>query len=169
MTTYWSKVPQRHLYSSIDLIFDMLRNSRFEKIGIDKERLVICEELNMIYDNPENRVEYLMDKLLWPNHPLGNEIAGTKNTVMNMTIDEMIQLAGGKNLGADLSSPWPMFSLEELLKKQPEVLLVSTEAGEPSALAEKIRTMSQGDVWSQIKAIKNNRIYSWNICYFRII
>ena len=91
MTTYWSKVPQRHLYSSIDLIFDMLRNSRFEKIGIDKERLVICEELNMIYDNPENRVEYLMDKLLWPNHPLGNEIAGTKNTVMNMTIDEMIQ------------------------------------------------------------------------------
>ncbi|MBH54807.1 MAG: hypothetical protein CMI18_10725 [Opitutaceae bacterium] len=74
-------------------------------------------------------------------------------------IDEMIQLAGGKNLGADLSSPWPMFSLEELLKKQPEVLLVSTEAGEPSALAEKIRTMSQGDVWSQIKAIKNNRIY----------
>lgn len=91
MTTYWSKVPQKYLYSSIDLIFDMLRNSAFDKTGIDKERLVICEELNMINDNPENRVEYLIDKILWPNHPLGNEIAGTKNTVMNMTIDEMIQ------------------------------------------------------------------------------
>jgi len=91
VTTYWAKVPRENLYTSIDLIFDMLKNSVFEKSGIEKERLVICEELNMIYDNPESRVEYLTNKILWPDHPLGNEIAGTKDTVMNMTADDMIQ------------------------------------------------------------------------------
>ena len=91
ITTYWSKVPQQNLFTSIDLIFDMFRNSVFEKSGIDKERLVICEELNMVYDNPESRVEYLIDQILWADHPLSNEIAGTKDTVMNMTVEEMIK------------------------------------------------------------------------------
>ena len=74
-------------------------------------------------------------------------------------IDEMIQLAGGINVAADLTSTWPMFSMEGLLAIQPEVLLISTEAGEINALVEKIRTLSEGDVWGQLNAVKNNRVY----------
>ena len=90
--------------------------------------------------------------MLYALEPLYTSGAGT-------FVDEMINLAGGVNIAASLSSRWPMLSMEGLLQKQPEVLLISTEAGTPDTLAQKIRELSEDEVWKQLTAIKNNRVY----------
>ncbi len=80
-TVYWCKVPQPHFELGLDVLCDMLLNARFEKEDIEKERTVIIEEINMSYDAPASRVSLLIDELLWPDHPLGRDIAGTKQSV----------------------------------------------------------------------------------------
>ena len=90
LTVYWCKVAQPHLEESLDLLMDMLRNSLFEDESIEKERLVVIEELNMSNDYPNYRVDTLIDEMLWPDHPLGRDIGGTKESVGDISRDMMM-------------------------------------------------------------------------------
>jgi predicted Zn-dependent peptidase len=60
---------------------DILLHSKFDPIEIEKERQVIIEEINMSLDSPAQRVSMLIDELMWPGHPLGRDIAGSKESV----------------------------------------------------------------------------------------
>ena len=68
----------------------MLLHSRFDTEDIDKERRVIIEEINMSKDTPSQRVDMLIDELLWPGHPLGRDIAGSRESVTAITRDSML-------------------------------------------------------------------------------
>jgi predicted Zn-dependent peptidase len=81
LTIYWAKVAQPHLGVAIDVLTDMLRGARFDPEEIEKERRVIMEEINMIFDAPDSWVHVLTNQLVWPNHPLGRGIIGTKESV----------------------------------------------------------------------------------------
>lgn len=81
LTVFWCKVASQHLYLAIDVLNDMLRNSKMEDVDIEKERSVIIEEINMNHDLPQQRADNLIYELLWPNQSLGHDIAGNKETV----------------------------------------------------------------------------------------
>jgi predicted Zn-dependent peptidase len=81
LTFYWCKVSEDHFSDAADVLADMLLNSTFNPEDIEKERHVIIEEINMCKDSPSQQVGQLIDELLWPRHPLGRDIAGTKETV----------------------------------------------------------------------------------------
>jgi len=89
LTLYWCKVAQPHFELALDVLTDMLLNARFDPREIEKERQVIIEEINMSQDSPEHRVDMLIDELLWPAHPLGRDIAGSKETVAAVTRETM--------------------------------------------------------------------------------
>jgi predicted Zn-dependent peptidase len=90
MTIYWCKVARPHFYSALDLLVDIILNSRFEPVEIDKERQVIIEEIKMSLDFPAQRVSMLIDELLWPGHALGRDIAGSRESVTAITRDMML-------------------------------------------------------------------------------
>ena len=90
LTSYWCKVPDFHVQESLDVIFDMLRGSVFNPDDVEKERMVIVEELSMINDQPNYKVDALIDEMLWPDHPLGRDIGGTKESIGNITGDAML-------------------------------------------------------------------------------
>lgn len=81
LTFYWCKVSEEHFVDAADVLADMLLDSSFKPEDIEKERHVIIEEINMCKDSPSQQVGLLIDELLWPQHPLGRDIAGTKETV----------------------------------------------------------------------------------------
>jgi len=81
LTIYWCKVAKPHFDSALDVIVDILTGSLFDPAEIEKERQVIIEEINMSLDLPSQRVSMLIDELLWPGHPLGRDIAGSKESV----------------------------------------------------------------------------------------
>ncbi len=81
LTVYWAKVGRQHLELALDLLSDMLRQSRVEPVDVERERKVIIEELNMCFDLPQSRVELLIDEVLWPGQPLGRDVAGNRETV----------------------------------------------------------------------------------------
>jgi len=90
LTVYWCKVAQPHFRLALDVLVDMLLHSKFGQQDIERERQVIIEEINMSKDSPSQRVNMLIDELLWPNHPLGRDIAGSKESVAAITRDLML-------------------------------------------------------------------------------
>ena len=85
LTVYWCKVAQPYFEDSLALLFDILRNSLYEPDDIEKERHVVFEELGMINDYPTYKVEVLIDQMLWPGHPLGRDIGGTRESVAKIS------------------------------------------------------------------------------------
>jgi predicted Zn-dependent peptidase len=90
LTVYWCKVAQSHFHLALDVLVDMLLNSRFDPAEIEKERQVIIEEIHMSNDSPSQRVAMLIDELLWPEHPLGRDIAGNKESVSTISRDMLL-------------------------------------------------------------------------------
>ncbi len=90
LTVYWCKVARPHLETALDVLVDMLVNSRFDPEDIEKERQVIIEEINMSNDSPSQRVGMLIDELLWPKHPMGRDIAGSRDSISNITRELML-------------------------------------------------------------------------------
>ncbi len=98
LTVYWCKVAQSHLHLVLDVLTDLLLHSRFDPQEIEKERRVIIEEINMSKDSPAQQVHMFIDELLWPNHPLGRDIAGSKKSVTGITKDMMLDYLANQYL-----------------------------------------------------------------------
>jgi predicted Zn-dependent peptidase len=90
-TVYWVKVARPHFWLALDLLADLLRNSLFREEDWEKERKIILEELNSTEDIPQQKVDFLIDALLWPDQPMGRDIAGTKETVQNMSREKALE------------------------------------------------------------------------------
>lgn len=89
-TVYWCKVPCQHFDVALEVLSDILLNSRFDADDIEKERQVIFEEINMGFDSPPQRVGQLIDSVLWPGHPLGRDIAGSRQSVASIKKRDML-------------------------------------------------------------------------------
>ncbi len=84
-TGYFAKVEVSQFELALDWVSDIFLNSTLSKKEIRKEKGVIIEEINMLYDNPMSYVQTLWSKLLYGNQPAGWDIAGTKENVMKMS------------------------------------------------------------------------------------
>jgi len=96
LTVYWCKVAQPHFPLALEVLVDMLLHSRLDPQEIEKERQVIIEEINMTRDSPQQWVSTLIDELLWPEHPLGRDIAGSKESVAAITKGMMLDYMVGQ-------------------------------------------------------------------------
>lgn len=85
LTVYWCKVARPHFPLALDLLVDMLLHSRFEPEDVEKERQIIIEELNTTRDAPQQWVDILIDEVVWPDQPLGRDVAGSKETVSQLS------------------------------------------------------------------------------------
>ena len=80
-TGYYVKCAAEHRDVALDVLIDMLRNSKFDSDEIEREKGVIVEEMNMYYDTPRDYVDGVYDELLYDDTPLGWDIIGRKETV----------------------------------------------------------------------------------------
>ncbi len=85
LTVYWAKVAGFQFSLAFDVLVDMILAPKFDPTEIEKERKVIIEELGMYMDSPHDWVHVLIDEVLWPNHPLGWDVGGTKESVNGIT------------------------------------------------------------------------------------
>ncbi len=81
VTCYWIKILGEYLDLSIDVLADMIQNPLLKDTDIEKERKVIIEEINMYRDIPSKYVFEIFDGTLYNNHPLGQPVAGTSETM----------------------------------------------------------------------------------------
>ena len=84
-TGYYITVNNSHMTMAIDMLSDMLHNSKFDKEEIDRERGVIVEEINMYEDNPMMYIEEVFEDLLFKGTTLGRSIAGPRVNIQTIS------------------------------------------------------------------------------------
>jgi predicted Zn-dependent peptidase len=80
-TGYYVKCAAESRDVALDVLVDMLRNSKFDPEEIEREKGVIIEEMNMYFDTPRDFIGGVYEQLLYPDQPLGWDIIGRKETV----------------------------------------------------------------------------------------
>jgi iron complex transport system substrate-binding protein len=68
-------------------------------------------------------------------------------------VDELIAVAGGRNVLAGLGAGWPPLSLEEILRREPDLVLVGTTAPDP------LRLIRDRPGWRSMSAVRTGRVY----------
>jgi predicted Zn-dependent peptidase len=89
-TCYYAKAGTRHFGRVCDVLGDMLLDSTFPAVEIEREREVIREEILMYRDQPAQHVHELLTATMWPGHALGRPLTGSVATVSKMTRDSIM-------------------------------------------------------------------------------
>ncbi len=84
-TCYYAKIPARYMESTLDILLDIALEPLLKKKDIERERTVILEEIKMYKDLPQYYVVDLLEEMMWPGHPLGKNLAGTPESVGQMS------------------------------------------------------------------------------------
>ncbi|MDP4001805.1 MAG: pitrilysin family protein [bacterium] len=90
MTAYYAKASSDKLDIVMDVIFDIYLNSKLEESGIQTERHVVVEEINMYHDEPRWIVADTLEKLLYGDQPAGWSIAGEKETILGLKRQQFV-------------------------------------------------------------------------------
>src|SRR5579872_6265068 len=93
LTAYWARVPAEHIDIGVDVLFDIVTNSKLAPADVERERAVILEELRMYQDQPQDHVQNLLEEIIWPGHALGRDIAGTEKSVSSLTREDILEYA----------------------------------------------------------------------------
>ncbi len=88
-TCFYAKIPTKYLKKTFDVLADMVSRPSITDPDIVKEKTVVVEEIKMYRDLPQYSVMELLDGLLWPNHPLGKNLAGTPETVIALSREDI--------------------------------------------------------------------------------
>ncbi|MBV6646148.1 MAG: insulinase family protein [Cyclobacteriaceae bacterium] len=118
---FYASVLQNHLDKAVDLLADITFFSTFPEKQIDREKMVILEEMSMYRDTPEDAIQDDFDEVVFQNHPLGMNILGTEQTVSSFGHDQFLSFIK-KHLNTEkivLSSVgnYTMKSLEKVVRK----------------------------------------------------
>ena len=89
-TGYFAKVEVSQFDLALDWVSDIFLNSTLPEKEIKKEKGVIIEEINMLYDNPMTYIQTLWSKLLYGDQPAGWDVAGTKENVVKMNRQKLL-------------------------------------------------------------------------------
>jgi predicted Zn-dependent peptidase len=121
-TAFYVRVPDEQLEVATDILSDVVWDPAFRSDEVDSERRVILEEIGMRDDTPDDIVHELFAAALFPQHPLGRSVLGTRATIEaaerdaiaeyhrqhyhpsnvvvaaagNLTHDQMVELVGSR-------------------------------------------------------------------------
>jgi len=80
-TCYYIKTLSSNIYEGAEILLDMVTGSRFDEEEMNKERKVICEEIKMVQDTPDDDVYDTISELVACGNPLGRSILGTPESL----------------------------------------------------------------------------------------
>jgi len=89
-TGYWIKTAAAQIKPALEVLADMLLNSKFDQEEIKRESGVIVEEVNMYLDNPIMRIEDVFEELLYGDTPAGWDTIGTKKNILGFNHKDFV-------------------------------------------------------------------------------
>src|SRR6476660_1119637 len=90
-TGYYIRCAGEERDTALDVLVDMLRNSKFDSGELEREKGVIIEEMNMYFDTPRDYVGSVYEELLFGSNPLGWETLGTRETIKAATRETFLE------------------------------------------------------------------------------
>ncbi|MCF7802971.1 MAG: insulinase family protein [Candidatus Marinimicrobia bacterium] len=89
LTCFYARVLDDYLPDAIDVLSDITLHPLFLPNDIEREKSVVLEELSDIEDTPSDLIHELFVDQVFPNHPLGYNILGTRESIQNLSADKI--------------------------------------------------------------------------------
>ena len=128
-----------NIYESIEMLGKITNKEEKAQTIVNEMKSKIQEISNKVKDRPKIKVFHLIDIN-------GNWTAGS-----GTFIHELINLAGGQNIAEDTEG-WVQYSIEELVSKNPDAIVMPSYAGD-------VETIKNMEGYKETNAVKNNNIY----------
>ncbi len=90
-TGYYIKTNHENVTLAVDVLSDMLLNSKFDQKEMNRERGVIIEEINMYHDNPIMYIENVCEDSIYSGSSLGWDIAGPVAVIKKVPREKLLQ------------------------------------------------------------------------------
>lgn len=74
---------------NLETLLDFVQEPYFTKETVEKEKGIIGQEIQMYDDDPNWRQFFGMLRNLYPNHPVGIDIAGTVESIAEITVEDL--------------------------------------------------------------------------------
>jgi len=90
-TNFYIRARSGNLELAFDVLSDIVLHPLIKKEDVEREKGVIVEEIGMYEDTPIKRIWDIFDQVIFAGHPLGMDIAGTKETVVGINRTDFIR------------------------------------------------------------------------------
>jgi predicted Zn-dependent peptidase len=100
-TVYYARVLPEESENAIDIIGDMLRHSVFAPKELDRERLVVVQEIGREMDSPEDYAFDLMHKQALPDQKIGRSILGSAEVISKLPREALTSYVSRHYVGAN--------------------------------------------------------------------
>ena len=101
-TGYWCRMASPHYRGGVEVLADIIKEPLFRDDDIAQEKHVVLEEIRASHDSPGALAGMLLDAALWPNQPLGRDVAGTIESVEAIPRSVMIDYHREQYVGRNL-------------------------------------------------------------------
>ena len=91
LTCYYSKCTSDHTADCFELLSDLFLNSTFLEEEMEREKGVVCEEIAMNEDTPEDLCLDLLSRAFYGKENYGRNILGTVENVKSFTVDDIFR------------------------------------------------------------------------------
>jgi len=88
-TAFQAHVLDADLPVAVEVLTDLVRRPLLRESDLVPERNVVLEEISGVEDAPDDLVFEVHGQALWPEHPYGYSILGTRDTVSGLTADDL--------------------------------------------------------------------------------
>ncbi len=92
---FYARVLEEHLGLALDLLSDILLDACFDPEELERERLVVLQEIAQVEDTPDEYVHDLFARDYWPGHPLGSPILGRADFIAGLSRDDCLEWMDG--------------------------------------------------------------------------
>lgn len=86
-TAYYARVLAGDTGLALDILADILTDSSFDPVEMDREKSVVIQEIAAVEDTPDDLVFEMLTRTAYPDQPIGRPILGTPETVESFTRD----------------------------------------------------------------------------------
>ncbi len=99
-TCFYARTLDRDLLGAVDVLCDMVSHPLIDPLHVGREKQVVLEEIAGVEDAPEDLIHDLLAEGLYPNHPLGWPVLGTRKSIAALT-PEIIRAYWAERYTAD--------------------------------------------------------------------
>jgi len=89
-TAYHIKVLKEDVSLAVEILADILQNSIFDKVELERERGVILQEIGRSCDTPDDVIFDYFQHQAFPSQPMGRPILGSTNLIKNIPRQKIV-------------------------------------------------------------------------------
>lgn len=93
-TVYYVKVLKKHAEFAVEFLSDILQNSTFDEVELEKERGVILQEIAMTNDTPDDIIFDYFQETAYSDQALGRSILGPVKNIKKFTRQDFTNYIG---------------------------------------------------------------------------